>query len=270
MRTRFDQKVVWITGATSGIGRSCAFEFAREGATLSLAGRRRERLDDMVSELGRQGHTALATPCDVTDESSVQHAIDQTVQRFGRLDVVLACAGFGVAGKFEDLALEDWRRQFDTNVFGLISTVKHSLPELRKSNGRIALVGSVAAFLYAPGTGAYSASKAAVQIIGETLSAELAGSGVTCTTIHPGFIDTEIMKVDKNGVYRDELPDGRPAALIWKSDDAARVMVRAIHRRKREFIFTGHGKIAAFVGRHFPSLVARAWTMSSTSAFDKQ
>lgn len=267
---KFEGKVVWITGATSGIGRSCALEFAREGATLALAGRRVDRLNDMVAELAGQGRSALATPCDVTDESSVQQAIEQTVQRFGRLDVVLACAGFGVSGKIEDLSVEDWRRQFDTNVFGLISTVKHSLPELRKSKGRIALVGSVAAFLYAPGTGAYSASKAAVQIIGETLSAELAGSGVTCTTIHPGFIATEIMKIDKNGVYRDELPDGRPAALIWSSDDAARVMVRAIHRRKREFIFTGHGKIAAFIGRHFPRLLARAWTMSSTSAFEKQ
>jgi NAD(P)-dependent dehydrogenase (short-subunit alcohol dehydrogenase family) len=255
---KFDGKVVWITGATSGIGRASVLEFAREGAKVSLAGRRDDRLNDIVAELERQGHEALATPCDVTDEASVQRAIEATVQRFGRLDVVLACAGYGVAGKIEDLCVDDWRRQFETNVFGLIATIKHSLPELRKTSGRIALVGSVGAFLYVPGTGAYSASKAAVRAIGETLSAELAGSGVTCTTIHPGFVESELMKIDRAGGYHEDWAETRPAKLLWKADDAARVMVRAIHQRKREFIFTGHGRVAVLMARHFPALTSLA------------
>lgn len=255
---KFDGKVVWITGATSGIGRACALEFAREGAKVSLAGRRLDRLNHIVAELTRQGSDALATPCDVTDESSIEQAIGATIQRFGRLDVVLACAGYGVAGKVEDLDVEDWRQQFDTNVFGVIRTIKHALPELRKTRGRIALVGSVGAFLYAPGTAAYSASKAAVRAIGETLSTELVGSGVTCTTIHPGFVESEVMKVDKTGAYHEDWPDSRPAKLLWKANDAARVMVQAIHQRKREFIFTGHGRIAVMMARHFPALTALA------------
>lgn len=255
---KFDGKVVWITGATSGIGRACALEFAREGAKVSLAGRRLDRLNQIVAELTRQGSDALATPCDVTDESSIEHAIGATLQRFGRLDVVLACAGYGVAGKVEDLDVEDWRQQFDTNVFGVIRTIKHALPELRKTRGRIALVGSVGAFLYAPGTAAYSASKAAVRAIGETLSTELVGSGVTCTTIHPGFVESEVMKIDKTGAYHEDWPDSRPAKLLWKANDAARVMVQAIHQRKREFIFTGHGRIAVMMARHFPALTALA------------
>lgn len=255
---KFDGKVVWITGATSGIGRACALEFAREGAKVSVSSRRLDRLDDLVSELTRQGHDALATPCDVTDESSIERAIEATVQRFGRLDVVLACAGYGVAGKIEDLDVDDWRLQFDTNVLGVIRTLKHSLPELRKTKGRIALVGSVGAFVYMPGTAAYSASKAAVRAIGETLSSELVGSGVTCTTIHPGFVESEIIKIDKRGGYHDDWPDARPAQLLWSAKDAARVMVRAIHQRKREFIFTGHGRVAVMMARHFPGLTALA------------
>jgi NAD(P)-dependent dehydrogenase (short-subunit alcohol dehydrogenase family) len=255
---KFDGKVIWITGATSGIGRACALEFAREGAKVSIAGRRLDRLNDIVAELKGQGHDALATPCDVTDEASIERAIEATVQHFGRLDVVLANAGYGVAGKIEDLGVDDWRLQFETNVFGLIGTIKHSLPELRKTGGRMALVGSVGAFVYAPGTAAYSASKAAVRAIGETLSVELAGSGVSCTTIHPGFVESELMKIDKTGAYHEDWADSRPAKLLWKANDAARVMVQAIHQRKREFIFTGHGRIAVMMARHFPGLTALA------------
>jgi NAD(P)-dependent dehydrogenase (short-subunit alcohol dehydrogenase family) len=253
---KFAGKVVWITGATSGIGRACAFEFARQGAKVSLAGRRVDRLNELVTELTQRGHDALATPCDVTDESSVVRAIARTVERFGGLDVVLASAGFGVAGRIENLAVDDWRRQFDTNVFGLIATIKHSLPELRKTKGRLALLGSVGAFLYVPSTGPYSASKAAVRAIGETLSAELAEVGVSCTTIHPGFVASEIMNIDKNGAFHGDWPDTRPAGLVWKADDAARVMVKAIHRRKREFVFTGHGRVFVTIARHLPGLTA--------------
>ena len=98
------------------------------------------------------------------------------------------------------------------------------------------------------------ASKFAIRGLGATLSAELSGSGVTCTTIHPGYVESEIAKVDNAGQFDPERKDKRPARIMWPADRAAKVMIGAIHRRQREFVFTGHGRFGAFMGRHFPGL----------------
>ena len=269
MSGRFGDKVVWITGASSGIGRACAREFAREGAVLALSARRTERLDELVTELVGAGSEAAAFACDVTDEAAVRSTVTAAVERFGRLDVVLANAGFAVVGGFEKLEVEDWRRQLETNVLGLVATAKYALPELCETRGRLALVASVAAFLPAPRSGPYTASKAAVRAIGETLSAELAGSGVSCTTIHPGFVASELAQVDRRGIFHDDWKDKRPRKLMWRPEDAARVMVRAISRRKREFVFTGHGKFAVWAARHVPALTAYALQSSGKQAYKK-
>lgn len=248
----FENKIVWVTGGGSGIGESIAKEFAKQGAKVVVSGRRKERLDAVVAELGED--RSLALPLDVTDEEAV-HAAAQTIKsHFGGLDVTVANAGFGVAGRIEKLTAEDWRRQFDVNVVGLTTTVRASLPLLRESGGRIALLGSVMSQLTVPGSGAYAASKYAVRAIGQTLSMELAGSGVSCTTIHPGFVESEIGQVDNVGVFDGERKDPRPQRFMWTSARAAKVCVRAISSRKREFVFTGHGRVAAFLGRHFPGL----------------
>ena len=164
-------------------------------------------------------------------------------------------AGFAVAGKIEVLPIDAWRRQFETNVFGLVSTIRHALPALRATGGRMALVASVAGMLATPKTGAYSASKYAVRAIGQTLAMELHGSGVSCTTIHPGFVASEIAQVDNDGCFDASRRDPRPNKLMWSAEAAARVMTRAIAKRRREYTFTGHGKLGGFLGRHAPGLV---------------
>lgn len=254
MAKRFQDNVVWITGGGTGIGKALAVEFAAEGAKLALSGRRRDRLDEAAAELRAGGAEVLVVPCDVTDESSIDEAVSAVVGHFGKLDVCVANAGFSVAGRIKKLRAADWRRQFDVNVIGLASTCRAVLPHLEKTKGRIALIGSVSALFPAPGLAPYSASKAAVRVIGASLSAELHGSGVTCTTIHPGFVESEIAQVDNQGHFDAEREDRRPAKLMWPADKAARVMVRGIYKRKREFVFTGHGKVGAFFGQHFPGL----------------
>lgn len=106
-------------------------------------------------------------------------------------------------------------------------TVKYALPYLEKTNGRIGLVGSIAAYLPNPYVGAYGASKAAVNSIGKTLQVELKNSGVSCTTLHPGFVVSEIARVDNDGVWHPDRPDPRPSNLMWPTDKSAKVMVRA-------------------------------------------
>ena len=260
MANKLNEHVVWITGGGTGLGRAMALELAARGAHVAVSGRRVEPLNEVAEAVRAAGCRALAVVCDVTDDDAVRETADRVVEEFGRLDIAIANAGFGVGGKIADTPASAWRRQFDVNVIGLTSTIRWALPHLNESRGRMVLIGSVAGFLAAPGVGAYNASKYAVRAIGQTLSIELAGSGVTCTTIHPGFVESEIAQVDNDGVYHPEWEDRRPAALMWPADRAAKTMVNAIVARKREFVFTGHGKIGALAGRHTPGLLHFAMT----------
>ncbi len=255
MARRFEGKVVWITGGGSGIGKALALAFAKEGAAVAVSGRREDRLQEVVEEIAAQGGSGVAVRCDVTDEASVAEAVQKVVRALGGLDVAVANAGFSVAGRVEKLSAADWRRQLDVNVIGVAMTARYAIPHLRQRKGRLVLIGSVSSMLVAPGFGAYSASKYAVRAIGQALSAELHGSGVTCTTIHPGYIESEIAQVDNQGRFDAQREDKRPKNLMWPADRAARVMVDAVAKRKREYTFTGHGKVGAFAGRHMPGLV---------------
>ncbi len=255
MSKRFDGKTVWITGGGSGLGREMAFEFARRGASVVVSGRRVERLEETVNHIAQAGGTAHAIACDVTDEDSIVAALEEIIRIYGQLDVAVANAGFSVAGRIESLNADDWRRQLDTNVIGLALTAKHCLPALRETQGRIVLIGSVAGVVAAPGVGAYHASKYAVRAIGQVLAMEVQGTGVTCTTIQPGFVKSEIAQVDNAGEFHADRDDRRPQQLMWDTDRAAQVIVNAIAARKREFTFTAHGKAAAFLGQHTPGLV---------------
>ena len=115
-------------------------------------------------------------------------------------------------------------------------------------------MGSVMAYLTMAKNGAYSASKAALRAIGDTLSLELAGTGVSCTTVHPGFVTSEINQVGNDGVHDPTRQDRRPAQLMWTTEAAARAIVGAVHARKTEFVFTGHGKFAVMMTRLAPGL----------------
>lgn len=253
----FDGKVVWITGGGTGIGRSLALELARQGAQVAVSGRRQDRLDEVVAACEALGRPALAVPCDVRDEAACQAAVQAILERFGVLDVCVANAGYGVVGKVEQLTDAQWRAQFDVNVFGVLNTVRAALPQLKLSRGRVALISSVAVFANPRRNAAYNASKAAVAALGATLWAELHGSGVSCTTIYPGLVHSEIGQVDNQGVYHPEKKDPRPQAVMWTSEKAARVMADAIADRRRELVFTGHGKLIALVARLFPGVMAR-------------
>jgi NAD(P)-dependent dehydrogenase (short-subunit alcohol dehydrogenase family) len=256
-KKQFAGKVAWITGGGTGIGEAMALELARRGARVVVSGRRVQPLERVVAGCQAAGAEALAVVCDVTDEHSVKDAVAAIIARWGRLDVAIANAGYSVTGKIESLTLDDWRRQFDTNVFGLVATIQAALPELKKTRGRMVLIGSVAGTLATPGTGAYNASKYAVRAIGQTLAIELDGTGVSCTTVQPGFVESEIARVDRFGQHHAEWRDHRPSLLMWPAARAARVTIDAIYNREREFTFTGHGKLGVFLGSHTPGLVHR-------------
>ena len=253
--TNTREHVVWITGASSGIGKAMAFEWVRLGYKVVLSARRKELLEEIAHEIKNSGGEALAVPVDIMEEKSIENAVQTIIDHWGRIDVAVANAGFGVLGSIDKLNSKDWNRQLQGNVTGLALTVKYALPHLKQTQGRIGLVGSVGAYLPNPNVGAYGASKAAVHSIGLTLQVELMGSGVSCTTIHPGFVVSEIARIDNEGVWHPERPDPRPSNLMWPTDKAAKVMVKAIIKRKRNYIFTTHGRVIIWLQRWFPGLV---------------
>lgn len=253
--TNTKDNVVWITGASSGIGKAMAFEWARLGYKVVLSARRKELLEEIALEIKNSGGEALVVPVDIMEEKSIENAVQNIITNWGRLDVAVANAGFGVFGSIEKLTAKDWNRQLQGNVTGLALTVKYALPHLKQNQGRIGLVGSVGAYVPNPHVGAYGASKAAVHSIGLTLQIELMGTGVSCTTIHPGFVVSEIARIDNEGVWHPERPDPRPAKLMWPTDKAAKVMLKAIMKRKRNYVFTTHGRVFVWLQHWAPGLL---------------
>ena len=246
-----------ITGASSGIGAALAREFARHGADLVLLARRADRLATLATELERAGRRALALTADVTVDGDLDKAVAQARAALGRLDVVVANAGFGVVGPVERLALDDYRRQFETNIFGVLRTVHATLADLKASRGRLVVIGSVAGYVATPGSSPYSMSKFAVRALAEALGHELAPAGVAVTLVSPGYVDSEIRRVDNAGRFQTAAPEPVPGWLLVPTATAARQIVRAVARRRREVVITGHGKLAVFMQRHAPWLVAR-------------
>jgi short-subunit dehydrogenase len=253
--TNKNENVVWITGASTGIGKAMAFEWARLGYKVVLSARRNELLEEIAREIKNSGGEALVVPIDIMEETSIESAVQHIITTWGRIDIVVANAGFGVMGSIQNLTAKEWNRQLQGNVIGLALTVKYALPHLKQNKGRIGLVGSIGAYLPSPGIGAYGASKAAVQSIGLTLQVELMGSGVSCTTLHPGFVESEIARIDNEGMWHPERVDPRPSNLMWPTDKAAKVMVEAIMKRRRNYVFTTHGRVLVWLQRWFPGLV---------------
>lgn len=249
----FQDKVVLITGASSGIGAALAREFARQGARLVLCARRVERLQALAREVGED--RALAVACDVTRDGDLEGATRAGLERFGRLDVVVANAGFGVSGRVDALALDDFRRQFETNVFGVLRTVCATLPELKKTRGTLALMGSVAGHVASPGMAPYSMSKFAVRALAEALAGEVRRDGVSVVLISPGFVESDIRRTDNEGRVHEGAQDPVPAWLVMPADRAARQIVRAVKRRVPEAIITGHGKVIVAADRYARGLV---------------
>ena len=223
----WSQKVVFITGASSGIGRALAIELGRRGASLGLLARRAETLSEIQREVEDAGGRAFALPADVKDADAVRAAASQLREKFGRVDVLVANAGIGATTDARSLEAKEVADVIGTNVLGAVNSVTAVLAEMiEKGSGQLVVISSLAAYRGLPKSGAYCASKAAVSAFFESLRVDLRGTGVGVTIIHPGFI-------------RTPLTEGRGAKMpfFMELDDAIKKIIRAIEERKKSYAF---------------------------------
>ena len=169
-----------------------------------------------------------------------------------RPHIVIANAGFGVVGNARDLALADYRRQFETNVFGVLRTLHESAGRPARHPGPFRDHGQRGGAPVGAGSSPYTMSKFAVRALAEALHGDLRPAGVSCTLISPGFVDSDIRRVDNQGGLHAEARDPIPAWLRMKTEDAARIMARGILRGKKEVIVTTHARVIVFMARHLP------------------
>ena len=264
--SRFRDKVVLITGASSGIGEELAVQLARAGARLALAARRGDRLAQVRERIAAVGGAEpLIVVCDVTLDGDPPRAVAETLAHWNRLDIVIANAGFGVVGPFAKLSLEDYRRQFETNVFGVLRTLQAALPAVLASQGQLVIIGSVAGWTASPGASPYAMSKFAVRALANSITPELALVGVRVTLLSPGFVESDIRRVDNQGRLHAEAAEPIPRWLVVGRDRAVAQMLRAIARGQREMVITGHGKLFVVLERFFPWVLrAAARRMAAT------
>jgi NAD(P)-dependent dehydrogenase (short-subunit alcohol dehydrogenase family) len=250
--------VALITGASSGIGRALALEYARRGHRVVALARRLDRLEGLIDEVRRGGGEGLALSSDVSKEGDLEAAVQLALEQFGRLDVAIANAGISVSGPLGQLTIDDFRRVFETNLFGVLRTAYATFEPLRAAGGSFAVVGSVNGYLSMPFYAPYCASKHAARGLAGCLRQEWRPAGVSVTHIAPGFIESEIRRVGNDGSLREGARDPIPSWLVMPSTQAAREMAEGITDRKAEVVVTLHGKLGVLATRHTPWLVDAA------------
>ncbi len=223
-----DTQVVLITGGVTGIGRATAFAFAKEGTQVVVSGRHDEEGQQLVSEIRKKGAEAEFILADVRREEDIRNLVDETVERYGRLDVAVNTAGTeGVPGPLIEQTAETFAATFDTNVLGTLLSMKHELRVmLPRKSGCIVNISSTYGHTGAPGAAVYSASKHAVEGLTKSAALEAAGAGVRVTAIAPGPIETPLLnRFAKTQERRAGLSSSVPLKRVGRPEEIAQAIV---------------------------------------------
>lgn len=252
---RLKDKVVIITGGTSGIGKACALTFGRAGAIVVVSGRDRHRLAETALELKQAGIRHLALQADVSLEADVAGMVENTVATFGRIDILINNAGISMRAMFEDLKLDVIRQVMDTNFYGTVYATKYALPHLLQTKGSVVGVSSVAGYRGLPGRTGYTASKAAMQGFLEALRTEMMPHGVHVMVACPGYTRSNIRNAALVADGRQQGETPLEEGKLMSSEEVAEKMLHATLRRKRDLILTTQGKLTVFLNKWIPGIM---------------
>jgi NAD(P)-dependent dehydrogenase (short-subunit alcohol dehydrogenase family) len=222
----FSNKVVFVTGATSGIGRACAVGFAGRGAKVACVGRKSEALDEIANDIQRLGSEALAIRADLSIESEANEALAAAVRKFGGIDIMVNAAGHIANGTIETTSLEEWDKMLNVNLRTIFNLMQGALPSLIERKGNIVNVSSVTGLRSFPGVLAYCVSKAGLDQLTRCSALELASKGVRVNAVNPGVVVTEIhkrggMNDDAYAAFLEHSKQTHPLGRVGKANEIA-------------------------------------------------
>ena len=250
-------KIVIITGGSSGIGKALAEKFGSEGSKVLITGRNQQDLDATVNEMRSRNIEIVGFRADVSQEGDNKAMAAEAIQKFGRIDILINNAGISMRALFNEVDLEVVKKVMEINFFGVLYATKYCLPEIIKNQGSVVGISSIAGYRGLPGRTGYSASKFALNGFLEVLRTELLNTGVNVLTACPGFTSTNIRKrsLTKYGSHQGESP--RDEENMMTSEEVAERIYHAVLKRKRILVLTAMGKVAVWLNKVWPSLADR-------------
>ncbi len=246
-------KVVVVTGASSGIGKACADEFALHCKAIVITGRNQNKLEAAADEVRKINANVLCVVADVSDEGDCKKVMDETVKKFGSIDVLICNAGISMRALFAETDLGVIKKVMDTNFWGTVYCAKYALPFLLKSEGSIVGISSTAGKKGLPGRTGYSASKFAMEGFLESLRTENIKKGLHVLVACPGFTKSNIRNValSNDGSLQGESP--REENKMMTAEEVAKHIFAAVKNRQRDLVLTSSGKITVWLNKFFPS-----------------
>lgn len=255
----FKDKVVIVTGASSGIGLAAAKLFGSYGAKVVMAARSLEKMEAMAPEVGEQ---VLCVKCDVSVEEDCKALVEKTVARFGRIDILVNNAGLSMRAMFKDLDLVVIKRLMDVNFWGTVFCTKYALPYLLEARGQVVGVISIAGYSALPARCAYSSSKYAIRGFLDTLRIEHLKDGLNVLVFAPGYTESNVrnaaLVADGSAQGKTPLEEGK----LMSAERCAEYLAKGLRKRKSELILTTLGKATVWMHRRFPR-----WTDRMTYSF---
>lgn len=250
-----NEKVIVVTGGTDGIGKSLVEQYLQMHAKVATCGRNEAKITQLLSE--NNNANLFAMPCDVSDEASARNFIEETILKFGRIDILINNAGISMRSLFRDVALDAMKKVMDVNFWGAVHCTKFALGTLVQHKGIIVGVSSIAGYRGLPGRSGYSASKFALNGWMEALRTELMDSGVHVMWVAPGFTQSNVRKaaLTKDGNAQEQSPLNE--SKLMTSDACASHIIKAIEQKKRNLVLTFQGKQTVFMNKFFPTLTDR-------------
>lgn len=259
MKQIFRDKVVIITGASSGIGEATAREFAASGSKVMLAARSEEKLRSIVGEIKALGQEADYCVTDVSREDDCRNLVETTIRKYGTIHILVNNAGISMRALFADVDLKVLHQLMNVNFWGTVYCTKYALPYLVANKGSLVGVSSVAGFHGLPGRTGYSASKFAMHGFLETVRIENLNKGLHVMIIAPGFTASEIRKHALTADGSEQGVSPRPEEKLMTPRYVAKWVLKGIRKRKRNKILTWIGRLTALFQRILPELVDRAY-----------
>lgn len=245
-------KVVVITGATSGIGKALAFAFGERGSKIFITGRNQEALNETVEELIKKQIIVRGFLADAGSEGDSEKMIQEAVSMFGGIDVLICNAGVSMRALFEDINLDTFKKVMNINFYGTVYAVKYALPWIIQSKGSIVGISSINGRRATPARSAYSASKYAMEGFLESLRTEVMTRGVHVLSVCPGFTASNIRNKALNASGQSQKESPRDEQKMMTAEEVAGKTYEAVLKRKRDLILTTQGKLAVWLNKIIP------------------